>query len=61
MSCLIVLILTALVLGLEWGVTCGILYLITLCFGWEFKLITATGIWLIIVILRSIFKNNSSN
>lgn len=42
--------------GLSWIVTCGLIKLITMCFGWTFKWPIATGIWLIICILRSIFK-----
>lgn len=43
---------------LEWIVTVGIIKLITMCFGWTFKWSVATGIWLIICILQSIFKSN---
>lgn len=42
--------------GVSWVVTCGIIKLITMCFGWTFKWSIATGIWLIICILKSIFK-----
>lgn len=41
---------------LSWIVTCGIIKLITMCFGWMFKWSIATGIWLIICIMQSIFK-----
>ena len=54
---LIILIIAGLVF-LEWIVTVGIIKLITLCFGWTFKWSIATGIWLIICILQSIFKSN---
>lgn len=42
--------------GISWIVTCGIIKLITLCFGLTFKWSVATGIWLIICLLRSIFR-----
>ena len=42
--------------GLSWITTCGIIKLITMCFGLTFKWSIATGIWLIICILRSIFN-----
>ena len=54
---LAILIITACVF-LEWIITVGIIKLITMCFGWTFKWSVATGIWLIICILQSIFKNN---
>ena len=41
--------------GLSWIVTCGIIKLITIRFGWTFKWSVATGIWLLICIMRSIF------
>ena len=47
--------------GLSWIVTCGIIKLITMCFGWTFKWSIATGIWLIISILKSIFKTTNQN
>ena len=53
----IVLIIAGLAF-LEWIITVGIIKLITMCFGWTFKWSVATGIWLIICILQSIFKSN---
>lgn len=42
--------------AIGWIVTCGVIKLITMCFGWEFSWAVATGIWLIILILKSIFR-----
>ena len=53
----IILVIVGLVF-LEWIITVGIIKLITVCFGWTFKWSVATGIWLIICILQSIFKSN---
>lgn len=50
----------ALIAGVSWISTCGIIYLITLCFGWEFSWLTATGIWLIMCLLCSVFKPAAS-
>ena len=47
--------------GLSWIVMCGIIKLITMCFGWTFKWSIATGIWLIICVLRSIFNVTVKN
>lgn len=44
--------------ALSWIATCGLIYLITLCFGWAFKWSIATGIWLLMIILRSIFSHS---
>ena len=40
---------------LSWLLTCGIIKLITLCFGLTFSWFVATGIWLILVLLKFIF------
>lgn len=55
---LVVIVIFALVYGVSWIVTCGLIKLITMCFGLTFKWSIATGIWLIILILRTIFKSN---
>lgn len=52
----VVILLLAVCYGISWIVTCGIIKLITMCFGLEFSLAVATGIWLIICILKSIFN-----
>lgn len=49
----ILLILVALIAS--WLLTCGIIFLICLCFGWTFSFAIATGIWLILCLLGSIF------
>ena len=42
-------------------ITCGICYLITLCFDLEFSWLTATGVWLVMVLLRGIFSVTVKN
>lgn len=46
--------------GLSWIITCGIIKLITICFGWTFKWSWATGVWLVIIILKSIFSHHTT-
>ena len=58
---LVVIGILVLAYGLSWVVTCGIIKLIAMCFGWTFKWSIATGIWLIICILRSIFNVTVKN
>ena len=57
----VVILLLAVCYGISWIVTCGIIKLITMCFGWEFSWAVATGIWLIICILKSIFNVTVNN
>lgn len=45
-------------LGVSWITACGIIKLITLCFGWTFSWGIATGIWLVMCLLSSVFKSN---
>ena len=42
--------------GISWLLTCAIIKLVTICFGWPFSLAWATGIWLIMYLVRSVFN-----
>jgi hypothetical protein len=57
---LVVIAILAIIYGISWIATCGIIKLITLCFGWTFKWSIATGIWLIMCLLSSTFKSHSN-
>lgn len=48
-----------LVAGLSWIATCGLIYLIALCFGWEFSWLIATGIWLGLALVSGLFSVNA--
>ena len=52
------LLIIAVFYAISWIATCGVIYLITLCFNWTFSWGIATGIWLVMAILRSVFKSN---
>lgn len=54
---ILVAVILILCYGLSWLVTCGIIKLITLCFGWTFKWGVATGIWLLICLIKPIFSH----
>lgn len=58
---LVVIAIFAFLYGLSWIVTCGIIKLITMCFGWTFKWSIATGIWLIMCLLQTVFKTTVNN
>lgn len=51
------LIVLAVIYTIGWAATCGLIWLITACFGLAFSWPVATGIWLILLILKSVFKN----
>ena len=46
---------TGKMVALSWIVTCVIIKLITLCFGVAFSWLIATGIWLVFLLLKSVF------
>ena len=58
-GCIVATIAFIGICSISWIITCGIVYLITLCFGWSFSWGIATGVWLILIILKSIFKSGS--
>lgn len=53
-------IIVALIYALSWIVTCGIIWLVTLCFGWTFNWAIATGIWILILLARWIFNRGKA-
>lgn len=54
-----VIALLAFLYALSWAICVGIMCLICLCFSWKFSLILATGIWLIMCLIKGIFPNVS--
>ncbi len=60
-GCLAAIIVLFLILAISWGATCGILYLIALCFNIAFSWPIATGTWLILFLLSCFFKSNNSS
>ena len=55
MTAILLIIVSLLALALSWIVTCVIIKLITLCFGVAFSWLIATGIWLVFLLLKSVF------
>lgn len=55
---IIVLIAYFAVFSFSWLITCGLIKLITMCFGLTFSLGIATGVWLLMFLLRSVFGKN---
>lgn len=51
----VIIVIIAGVYFASWLATCGIIKLITMCFGLTFKWSVSTGIWLILILLKSIF------
>lgn len=42
--------------AISWICTCGLIKLITLCFGWTFSWRIATGVWLIMFLARIVLN-----
>ena len=56
MGIFIVILLLAVGYAISWIITCGIIKLITICFGLTFSWAIATGVWLILCLLKSGFS-----
>lgn len=52
------LITCIVILGISWLGTCGVVKLITLCFGIDFTWGIGTGVWLILLLLGSIIPKS---
>lgn len=55
-AAIVIILIFVISFGLSWIVTCGVIKLITMCFGLAFKWSIATGIWLILCLLRGSFN-----
>lgn len=61
MEVLIATLIVIAIYAISWAVTVGIIKLIAMCFSLQFSLLVATGIWLIMILLRSIFHATINN
>ena len=43
--------------ALSWIITCGVIKLIAMCFGWTFSWGIATGIWLLMCLTRTVLNH----
>lgn len=55
-AAIVIILIFVISFGLSWIVTCGVIKLITMCFGLTFKWSIATGIWLILCLLMGSFN-----
>ena len=60
-SIIIGILIFIVIIAMSWGITIGLIALICLCFGWQFNLLIATGVWLVIILLRSIISAAKSD
>jgi hypothetical protein len=57
LGCIAAVLVFLMLGGVSWIITCGIVKLITLCFGWTFDWLIATGIWLVMILAKSVFNH----
>lgn len=59
-AALIVALFLVFICGISWLISCGLIYFICLCFDLQFKWKIATGVWIAMCILQSVFtcRNN---
>lgn len=60
MPIILILVVTTVVLGASWGICCGLIKLISICFGFNFSIKIATGIWLVIAFVN-FFRDKKGN
>lgn len=48
-------------LGLSYLLTAGLVYLVCLGFGLEWSWLLSLGVWALLILLRSMFKNSSKD
>ena len=51
------LLTIAMCYAISWAITVGIIYLICLCFSLKFNLLIATGVWLILCLIKAMFPS----
>lgn len=55
---LVIILLVIALFVFSWGITCGLIKLITMCFGWKFSWGASTGVWLLFVLFNWMRKPN---
>ena len=55
-GCLLAVLIFIAACAVSWIITCGVIKLVTLCFGWTFSWGVASGIWLIMLLIRQVFS-----
>ena len=60
LAALWVIAVWAALMGVSWLITCGIVKLVTMCFGWTFTWGMATGVWLIMILAKAVFSNHTT-
>lgn len=61
LGCLFAIVVFAAICAVSWIATCGLVYLVTLCFDWTFNWAVATGIWLMMILVRSIVNHKTND
>lgn len=52
----IIIFMVAMAFIVSWFMTCIVIKLITLCFGLTFSLRVATGVWLVLILIKTFLK-----
>ena len=65
LAVILAIVLVVIAYGFSWLCTCGIIKLITMCFKLKFSWAIATGIWLVMALLKKVFnitvRNDNKN
>lgn len=58
---ILIILIIGVLIGVSWVVTCLLVKLVAWCFGLAFSWKVATGIWVVLFILKSTFKGKDNN
>lgn len=56
MGCFFTILTLVALYAISWALTCGLIYLIAICFGLSITLPIATGVWLVCVLINIAIK-----
>lgn len=56
-GCLVAVVIFIFACAVSWIITCVVIKLITMCFGWEFSWGIASGVWLLMGLARTVLNH----
>lgn len=52
LGCMSAIVGVFLIFAFSWAIVAALVWLISMCFGFEFSLLLATGVWLVAMLVR---------
>lgn len=61
MKIFVILLVVAIVEAISFAISAGLIWVLSLCFGFTFTWKLALGLWIVFLIVQGIFKPHSKN